>query len=114
MTLSGNILIKHTVDQSGYRSHPHLVPLPPVPVARRQCLVAAQPTNDVFHLDPPPRERSVVATVLWRPPLSPWLASRRRPVQLGVDPVEADIAQVCQRPDLRPQQLANQPRAAQH
>src|SRR6476659_8300546 len=102
MTLSSSLLIKHTVDRPGHRPYARLVALPPMPVDRRQGLVATQPTDGVFHLDPPAREGPVEAPIFWRSFLAARLAAGRRPWQLRVDPVQTDVAEIPQRPDLRP------------
>src|SRR5438270_346707 len=87
---------------------------PSVAVHLARRLVAAQPVDAVLHLDPPPGERRVVAPVLRRPLPAARLAPRRRPVQPRAEPVQPDVAQVPQRPDPGPDQLAGQPRALEH
>src|SRR3954468_13476482 len=108
------VVVEHAVDQPGYRPHPRRVLPAAVPAHLAQRLIPAQPVDPVLHPDPPPRERPVVAPVLRGPAPAPRLAPRRRPLQPRADGVDADVAQVPQRPDAGPDQLAHQPRAPEH
>src|SRR4051812_32010908 len=92
-------MIQCPVDQPSHRPHPGRMAPAVMAVHLTQRLVATHPTDPVLHHDPTPRERSVVPSVLLRPRLAPWLASRGRSEPLRVPVGDPYVSAVAQRPD---------------